>query len=127
MTKTSPSALALIVAVAGFTVPALAASSLVDQPSDNAHFNETIVLQQLKAKGIEASDLADHNGRIRATVRHEDGTFGFAYFEPGTLKQVAPGGTGGNTRVLSERDLGPDAARLDTVPLSLVASDSEDD
>lgn len=126
MTKTSLSALAILVAVTGLAAPALAESA-ISQSSDNEHFNETVVLSQLRAKGIDASDLAEFNGRIRATVRDEDGRFSFAYFEPGTLEQVAPSGqTRGNTRVLTERDLGPNTITLDAVPLSLVSDGADD-
>lgn len=127
MIKSSTSALAVLVAVAGLAAPAFA-ESLVDQGSDNEHFNETIVLNQLRAKGIDASDLTNSNGRIRATVRDEDGRFSFAYFEPGTLEQVAPSGrAGGNTRVLSERELGPNAKIVSAVPQSLVGDGADDD
>src|SRR5688572_5110193 len=128
MIKSSTSALAILVAIAGLTAPALAASSLVDEPSDNEDFNETIVLQQLRAQGYDASDLAEWDGKIRATVRQEDGGFTFVYFEPGTLEQVSPSGDeGGNTRVLSQRDLGPDARVFDTTPQSLVGDGADDD
>ena len=127
MTKTSLSALAVLVAVSGLAAPALA-DSLVSQSSDNEHFNETIVLSQLRAQGVEASDLEYFNGRIRATVQDEDGRYSFAYFELGTLEQVGPSGQArGNTRVLSERELGPDARTLNAVPLSLVNDDADDE
>ncbi|HEV7277608.1 MAG TPA: hypothetical protein VGN80_15090 [Devosiaceae bacterium] len=127
MIKSSLSALAVLVAVTGLAAPALA-ESLISESSDNEHFNEVIVLSQLRAKGIDASDLAEFNGKIRATVRDQDGSYSFAYFEPGTLEQVAPSGHArGNSRVLSERDLGPNAITLHAVPQSLVGDGADDD
>jgi uncharacterized membrane protein len=128
MNKSSLSALAVLVAVTGLAAPALAASSLVDDRTDNEHFNETIVAQQLRENGVDVIDLTDWDGKIRATVRLDDGRLAFQYFQPGTLEQVAASGNGnGNVRVLSQRDLGP-GARIDVpsgVPQSLV--DNSDD
>jgi hypothetical protein len=108
MNKLAISTLAALVAVAGLTAPALALSSLTTESSSNDNFNEDIVLQQLKQQGINASDLSDWNGVIRATVTFEDGTSTFQYFEIGTLRPVSPtSATGSNTRVLSKQDVGP--------------------
>lgn len=127
MTKSSTSALAVLVALSGLAAPAFA-ESLVDQRSDNEHFNETIVLDQLRDKGVNASDLAYFNGKIRATVRDADGRFSFAYFEPVTLEQVPPSSNGrGNRRVLSERDVSAGAGTLQTLPMSLVGEGADDE
>lgn len=109
MNKLALSSLAALVAVAGLSAPVLASSSLSsDSTSSNDNFNEEIVLQQLKAKGINASDLSDWNGVIRATVTLGDGSSTFQYFEIGSLQPVSVAGDrGGNTRVLSKLDVGP--------------------
>jgi len=108
MNKLALSSLAALVAVVGLSAPALASSltSSDTSPSDD-NFNEEIVLQQLKARGIDASGLSDWNGVIRATVTQADGSSTFQYFEIDTLRPVsATGATGRNTRVLSEQDVG---------------------
>lgn len=130
MIKSSLAKLAVVVAISGLAVPALAATSLLDDSTGNEHFNETIVTQQLKAKGVDVIDLTDWNGKIRATVRLDDGRLAFQYFQPATLEQVsASGNSGGNVSVLSERELGPDAriGVLNGVPQSLVDDDPDDD
>lgn len=112
MNKLALSSLAALVAVAGLSAPVLASSLSSDSNSSNDTFNEEIVLQQLKAKGINASDLSDWNGVIRATVTLADGSSTFQYFEIGSLQPVsATGAMGGNSRVLSEQDVGPVRAK----------------
>jgi len=109
MNKLALSSLAALVAVAGLSAPVLASSLSSDFNTSDDNFNEEIVLQQLKAKGIEASDLSDWNGVIRATVTLADGRSTFRYFEIGSLLPVSA--TGGNSRVLSEQDVGPVKAK----------------
>jgi hypothetical protein len=126
MNKLAISSLAALVAVAGLSAPVLAASLSSDTSSSSDNFNEVIVLQQLKARGIYASDLSDWNGVIRATVTLADGSTTFQYFDIDTLRPVsAIGGPLGQTRVLSKRDLGQAAVR-DAVPQSLSDAESED-
>lgn len=105
MNKLAISSLAALVAVAGLSAPVLAASLSSDTNSFDDNFNEELVLQQLKSQGIQATDLSDWNGVIRATVTLSDGSSTFQYFDIDTLQPVSA--TGGNTRVLSEQDVGP--------------------
>jgi hypothetical protein len=123
MNKLAISSLAALVAVAGLAAPALA-SSLTSDGSTNDNFNEEIVLQQLKRQGIEATELQDWNGVIRATITLGDGSSTFQYFEIGSLRPVSPSGaTGGNSRVLSERDVGPVRAAPVVESLTYVEDD----
>jgi len=108
MRKFALPALAAFVAVASLAGPALAAGSLssVSETSGDS-YNETIVLQSLQARGIDASALSDWNGVIRATVRLGDGSTSFQYFDIDTLQPVtATGAVLGDTQVLSDRDVG---------------------
>jgi hypothetical protein len=110
MQKSSLTILAALVAVAGLSSPALAAESLTSGGSNDpttANFNKDVVLQTLKQRGINAVDLAEWNGKIRATVTEADGSSSFQYFDLDTLRPVAAyGNGGGNTRVLSRLDVG---------------------
>lgn len=108
MQKSSLSILAAFVAVAGLSAPVIAAESLTSGTSSDpttANFNEDVVLQTLKQRGINAVDLAEWNGKIRATVTEADGSSSFQFFDLDTLKPVPAFGGGGNTRVLSRLDV----------------------
>ena len=106
MTKTSSLTLA---AAAFLTMAGLAAPALADDRSDTP-FNDDAVLATLHEQGINASNLQEWNGKIRATVTLADGSSTFEYFDAVTLKPVDPGvGNGTNTRVLSRLDVGDDA------------------
>ena len=110
MQKSSLTILAAFVAVAGLSTPVLAAESLTSNGSSDpttANFNEDVVLQTLKRRGIDAVHLSEWNGKIRATVTEADGSSSFQYFELDTLRPVPAYGNGtGNTRVLSRLEVG---------------------
>lgn len=108
--KSSHNILAAFVAVVGLASPVLAGSLTGETGSDptTASFNEQIVLSTLRARGIDASNLSEWNGKIRATVREADGSTSFQYFDVDTLRPVSASGNGGNTRVLSRTDVGYD-------------------
>lgn len=109
MQKSSLSILAAFVAVAGLSVPVIAAESLTSGSSSDpttANFNEAVVLQTLKQRGVNASNLQEWNGKIRATVTEADGSSSFQFFDLNTLKPVPAFGGGNNSRVLSRLDVG---------------------
>jgi hypothetical protein len=110
MQKSSLTILTALVAIAGLSSPVLAAESLSGDGSSDpmtANFNSDIVVETLKRRGIDASNLTEWNGTIRATVTAADGTSSFQYFDIVTLRPVgAYGNGGGNTRVLSRTDVG---------------------
>jgi len=91
---------AALVAVAGFSVPVFA-----DDVADTS-FNDDLVRATLAERGLEVSALAESFNTIRATVTLPDGSSTFQYFDINTLQPV-DGSSGGNTRVLSDLDVGP--------------------
>jgi hypothetical protein len=105
MTKTSSLSLvaAALVAVAGLSVPALA------EDDSGTSFDDDLVAAALADRGIDVVALAEYPGKIRATVQLPDGSTEFQYFDETSLQPVSgPGAGGGNTRVLSELDVGVD-------------------
>lgn len=106
MKKTSSLALvaAALVAVAGFSAPVLAESG------DDTDFNRDVVLSQLQGRGVDASQVEQWGNKIKATVRLADGSTTFQYFDIDTLQPVG-GGNAGNSRVLSELDVGAQPAK----------------
>jgi triphosphoribosyl-dephospho-CoA synthetase len=102
MNKTSLSLVAALVAVAGLATPVLAQSISGSDSSDD--FNEESVLQQLRDRGVPASEVQEWGNKVQATITLADGSSSFAYFDADTLRPLD--GAGGNTRVLSRLDVG---------------------
>lgn len=116
MNKLTVSALATLVAIAGLSLPALAASeSLVSTGDDD--FDQALVLRQLESRGVEAVEAIEWSGRIRAQVVLADGSTAFQFFDVDTLAPIPA--RGGNSRVLSDLDVGVNAPAVEG-PKSLV-------
>ena len=107
MIKTSSLTLvaAALVAVAGFSLPALA------EDDSGTSFDEDSVAAALADRGVDVIALAESPGKIRATVRLPDGSTAFRYFDINSLQPVSGPGDGGNApRVLTRVDVGVDRA-----------------
>jgi hypothetical protein len=117
MTKTSSLAIAAaaLVAVAGLSVPVLA------EDDAGTSFNDDLVASALADRGIEVAGLAEEFGKIRATVVLPDGSTEFQYFDADTLQPI--GNRSGNTRVLSDLDVGAQPARSSVQSLTWVDPD----
>jgi hypothetical protein len=106
MIKTSSLTLvaAALVAVAGFSVPALA------EDDSGTSFDEDSVAAALADRGVDVIALAEAPGKIRATVRLPDGSTAFRYFDINSLQPVSGPGDGGSSapRVLTRVDVGVD-------------------
>jgi hypothetical protein len=100
--KTSLPVVAALVAVVGLSTPVLAESLAGSESSDD--FNAQQVLQVLRDRGVEATDVQEWGAKIRATVTLADGSSTFQYFDADTLRPV--GEAAANTRVLSRLDTG---------------------
>jgi hypothetical protein len=111
---------AVLIAFAGLSAPVLAAS-LTDGSSDSSLFDESVVQQQLQAKGINAVDVAEWGDEIQATVL-VNGHLSLVYFEPDTLKQIGANGQTADTTVLTRRDIGV-AKPATGLAQSLITSD----
>ena len=103
MNKTSLPVLAALVAVVGFSAPVLA-ESLSGSSSSTDDFNAGLVLQSLRDRGVDASDVEKWGSRVKATVTLADGSSSFQYFDVDTLRPV--GEAAANSRVLSRVDTG---------------------
>jgi hypothetical protein len=119
MTKTSSLTLvaAALVATIGFAAPALA-----DDNSDTS-FNDDLVAAALAERGIDVLQLDESLGKIRATVRTADGSTEFQYFDINSLQPIAA--SGGNTRVLSDLDVGIERAAPSLNSLTWVDPDDQ--
>ncbi len=107
MIKTSSLTLvaAALVAVAGFSLPALA------EDDSGTSFDDDSVAAALADRGVAVIALAEYPGKIRATVRLPDGSTAFRYFDVNSLQPVSGPGDGGNgARVLTRLDVGVDRA-----------------
>ena len=107
MTKTSSLSIvaAALVAVAGFSVPAIA------EDDSGTSFDDDLVAAALADRGVDVIALAETPTKIRATVQLPDGSIEFQYFDINSLQPVSgPGEGSGNTRVLSRLDVGVDRA-----------------
>ena len=102
MNKTSLTVMAALVAVAGLASPVLAQSI---SSSSEGDFNSQIVLQQLRDRGVPATDVQEWGGKLQATITLADGSSSFAYFDADTLRPLDDVARG-NTRVLSRLDVG---------------------
>lgn len=120
MIKTSVSLVAALVTVAGLgAVPAMA-DALGDSSTNS--FDETQILQTLRSRGVDAVDAEEWGSQVKATIIAADGSASFVYLDSDTLRPA--GGTSGNTRVLSDLDVGVRGAA--PVALSLTQDDSTD-
>jgi hypothetical protein len=103
MIKTSLSVVAALVTVAGLSAaPALAESINGSSTADS--FNERQVLQTLRSRGVEATEAEAWGAQVKATIVAADGSTSFVYLDPDTLRPT--GTTSGNTRVLTDIDVG---------------------
>jgi hypothetical protein len=104
MTKTSTLTLvaAALVATIGLAAPALA------DDDAGTSFNDDLVASALAERGINVLQLDESLGKIRATVKLADGSTEFQYFDINSLQPIAGPGerSNGNTRVLSDLDVG---------------------
>jgi hypothetical protein len=103
MNKISLSVLAALVAVAGLATPVLAQSS--GTSTSDKSFDDEAVLQQLRDRGVPATNVQEWGDKLQATITLADGSSSFAYFEPDTLRPI-DSIRGGNTRVLTQLDVG---------------------
>jgi pyruvate dehydrogenase complex dehydrogenase (E1) component len=93
--KTGFVALAL---VAGAAAPVLASDTF-------GSFDAARQLQRLHEVGVNATDVAeDTSSTMRATVKLDDGSTAFAYFDVDSLQQVNKSGAAA-TKVLSKLDV----------------------
>jgi hypothetical protein len=102
MTKTSSLTL---VAVAFASALTLAVPAIADDDAGTS-FNDDLVKQSLAERGFDVIDLAEAPGKIRATVRLADGSTTFQYFDINSLQPLDAAGSSGNSRVLTELDVG---------------------
>jgi len=90
MIKTTFAALVAVAALSGASLPAFAATSLIDNDrSTNAYFQEDNVLARLQSRGIEATSVEGWGQLIRAYVVQEDGSVSQQFFNRDTLSPVA--------------------------------------
>jgi hypothetical protein len=120
MNKTSLPVLAALVAVAGLSTPVFA-ESLSGSSSSSDDFNAGLVLQSLRDRGIDASDVEKWGTRVKATVTLADGRSSFQYFEIDTLRPI--GEAAANSRVLSRVDTGRAPAQPSNQSLTWVDPD----
>jgi hypothetical protein len=120
MNKTSLSLVAALVAVAGLATPVLAQSISGSDSSDD--FNEELVLQQLRDRGVPATEVQEWGNKVQATITLADGSSSFAYFDADTLRPLDDV-AGGNTRVLSRLDVGAKPIAQDNTSLTSVDPD----
>jgi hypothetical protein len=124
MTKTSSLSLvaaAALVATLGVAAPVLA------EDDAGTSFNDDLVASALAERGINAVQLDENFGKIRATVQLADGSTEFQYFDIDTLQPIAASGGNGNSRVLSDLDVGVErAAPVGAQSLTWVDPDDQD-
>lgn len=111
--KTSLTVLAALVTVAGLSAPAFADSLGSSSSTEDDSFNNALVLQTLRDRGVDASAVEKWGDRVKATVTLADGSTTFEYYTINGLQPINSVG-GGNTRVLTELDVGPRAAPQDS-------------
>lgn len=103
MIKTSSLALLAAVAVGGFSLPGLA------EDDSGTSFNDDLVTAALAERGYDVQQLNEVFGKIQARITLADGSSAIQYFDPVSLQPIDEA-SGGNTRVLSELDVGLDRA-----------------
>lgn len=90
MIKNTIFALVAATALAGAAAPAFADNNVF---GDNAsremrEFTADSIVAELRHKGINATEVEDWSGLIRAYVTLEDGTQTMQFYTPGSLEQV---------------------------------------
>lgn len=112
MTKLLPSLALALALSAGVAAPALASDSFDS-------FDPSYQLQRLQDAGINAVDVAeDTSSTMRVTVRLDDGSQVFQFYNQDNLQQIGQAGGDAN-RVLSKLDVQRSAPAAG-VPQSLV-------
>jgi len=121
MIKTSSLTLiaAVAVAVGGLSLPALA------EDDSGTSFDDDLVAAALAERGYDVSQLNEVFGKIQATIRLADGSSAIQLFDPVSLQPI-DGNAGGNTRVLTDLDVGLDREPVATFQ-SLVAPEPDED
>ena len=91
MLKTTVIALVAAVAFAGVADPAFAETNAFgdDSSPEMRRFTADAYEAELRQRGIDADDLEDWSGLVRAYVTLEDGTQVMQFFKPGSLEQVS--------------------------------------
>lgn len=91
MIKNTVIALVAAVAFAGAAAPAFANESAFGDASSTEmrEFTQNSIVAELQQRGINASNVEDWSGLIRAYVTLEDGTQVMQFYTPGSLQQVA--------------------------------------
>lgn len=116
MNKLITSAFVAFALTAGIAAPAFA--------SDFGSFDASYQLQRLQDAGINAVDAAeDTSSTMRVTVKLDDGSQVFAFYNQDDLQQIGQSG-GAATRVLSNLDVSRTAP---VVSLNSLTHDSWDD
>ena len=90
MIKNTIIALVATAAFAGAAAPAFADYSAFgdDSSTEMREFTANSIVAELNQRGINATDVEDWSGLIRAYVTLEDGTQVMQFFTPGSLQQV---------------------------------------
>ena len=103
MTKLLPSIAIALALSAGVVAPVMAASESLT--SSDSSFNSEIILQSIRDKGVNVVNVAeDFSGRVKATVRLDNGQEAIQYFDQDSLQQIG-GAAGEATRVLTRLDV----------------------
>jgi hypothetical protein len=90
MIKNTMLALVATAAFAGVAAPAFAdTTAFGDVTPEMREFVQDNVVAQLNQKGINATEVEDWSGLIRAYVTLEDGTQTMQFYTPGSLELVA--------------------------------------
>ena len=90
MTKLLPSlALALVASVGvGAAAPAFAAPQSLTSGATFGGFDESYELTRLNDQGVNAVDVSEDGNRLRATVKLDDGSTAFEYYDADTLQKI---------------------------------------
>ncbi|WEK04098.1 MAG: hypothetical protein P0Y65_18235 [Candidatus Devosia phytovorans] len=89
MIKNTVIALVAAAAMAGVAAPAFADTAFGDNNTlEMRDFLQDSAVAQLNQKGINATEVEDWNGLVRAYVTLEDGTQTMQFYTPGSLEQV---------------------------------------
>ncbi len=90
MLKTTLAAALVVATLAGASAPAFANTESVfgsGDAQDKAQ-NAQFITHDLRKNGVDVLSVSEWGNYIQATVRAEDGSLSFQYYEPLTLKQV---------------------------------------
>lgn len=89
MIKNTVIALVATAAMLGAAAPAFADTAFGDNiTTEMRDFMQDSVVAQLNEKGINATEVEDWSGLVRAYVTQEDGSQTMQFFTPGSLEQV---------------------------------------